>query len=93
MAARRSEPRLITRGPYLVVGAWRAYQGDDEGPGWAGAQAAFDALAPRIVHRADGLTLGFIARTRMIPPSTLAFAPALSASRSRGWMASQRGWR
>jgi hypothetical protein len=31
------EPQIITRGPYIVMGAYCAYQGNDEGPGWAGA--------------------------------------------------------
>ena len=32
-----SEPRIIERRPYLVVGAYAPYKRDDEGPGWSGA--------------------------------------------------------
>ncbi|NLX36069.1 MAG: GyrI-like domain-containing protein [Chloroflexi bacterium] len=62
MALAFSEPRIVSRGPYRVVGAWCAYDGDDEGPGWDGA---YQALLPRlctISGRCDDLMLGFLYR-------------------------------
>lgn len=62
MALHLSDPYIIRRGPYTVVGVWAPYEGDDEGPGWAHADAAFRALQREIVHRADDLVLGFLYR-------------------------------
>ncbi|MCU0963306.1 MAG: hypothetical protein MUF48_24705 [Pirellulaceae bacterium] len=36
-----SEPCIIARGPYRVVGAYCPFSGDDEGPGWTGAERVF----------------------------------------------------
>ncbi len=69
MALSLGEPRIITRGPYRVVGAWCAYEGEDEGPGWNGA---YESLAPRlgeIVGRCDDLMLGFLYRPHKDDPT------------------------
>src|SRR5512143_186974 len=57
-----SEPRVIERGPYKVVGAYRAYAGNDEGPGWQGAEAEFFMRRGEIKKRTDDLVLGFLYR-------------------------------
>ena len=57
-----SEPEVIERGPYLVVGCWHPYEGDDEGPGWAAAYEAFQTRQDDIRNRADSMTLGFLYR-------------------------------
>jgi predicted transcriptional regulator YdeE len=57
-----SEPRIIERGPYLVVGAYATYEGDDEGPGWSGASKAFQARRDEITNRVDDAMLGFLYR-------------------------------
>ena len=57
-----SEPKVIERGPYLVVGAYCTYEGDDEGPGWSGASQAFFARKDEISNRTDDAVLGFLYR-------------------------------
>ncbi len=57
-----SEPRIIERGPYLVVGAYCSFEGDDEDAGWAGADRAFFARKAEIGNRTDGNVLGFLYR-------------------------------
>ncbi|HEY3291023.1 MAG TPA: GyrI-like domain-containing protein [Anaerolineae bacterium] len=57
-----STPKIITRGPYSVVGCYGTYEGMDEGPGWAAADAAFNARRGEVTNRADDLTLGFMYR-------------------------------
>jgi hypothetical protein len=57
-----SEPRIIERGPYLVVGAYCTFEGDDEGPGWSGASEAFSARRGEITNRRDDTVLGFLYR-------------------------------
>jgi hypothetical protein len=69
VALRFREPRIITRGAYTVVGAWHPYEGDDEGPGWAGADAAFGSLSDWVSHRADDLMLGFLYRPHRDDPA------------------------
>ena len=57
-----SEPQIISRGPYLVVGAYCTYEGDDEGPGWSGAYAALTRCLHEVEHRPDDCMLGFLYR-------------------------------
>ena len=57
-----SEPRIIERGPYLVVGATCTFEGQDEGPGWSGASRAFGSRETEIENRVDDMTLGFLYR-------------------------------
>ena len=64
-----SEPKVIERGPYLVVGAYCTYEGDDEGPGWSGASKAFYARKDAIANRKDDAVLGFLYRPRKDDPS------------------------
>jgi hypothetical protein len=57
-----SEPRVFERGPYKVIGAYCAYVGDDEGPGWMGAESEFFRRRGEIKNRTDDLVLGFLYR-------------------------------
>ena len=57
-----SEPQIIERGPYLVVGAYATFDGEDEGPGWSGASKAFYARKDEITNRRDDAVLGFLYR-------------------------------
>ncbi len=55
-----SEPRIIERGPYHIVGFYSEYQGENEGPGWAGAYEQFNRRQHEITHRVDDMQLGFL---------------------------------
>ncbi len=68
MSPTLSEPTIITHGPWRVVGCWTAYEGEDEGPGWAGAWDAFSRLRSRITGRIDDLVLGFLYRPHKDDP-------------------------
>jgi hypothetical protein len=57
-----SEPKVIERGPYLVVGAYHTFEGEDEGPGWSGASAAFFAGRDEIANQVGDGVLGFLYR-------------------------------
>jgi len=57
-----SEPKIIEREPYLVVGAYATYEGEDEGPGWSGASSAFFARRDKVTNRKDDAVLGFMYR-------------------------------
>jgi predicted transcriptional regulator YdeE len=57
-----SEPTVIERGPYLVVGAYSTFEGDDEGPGWSGASQEFNARREEIANRIGDTVLGFLYR-------------------------------
>jgi len=57
-----SEPKIIERGPYLVVGAYSTFEGDDEGPGWSGAAQAFNARREEITNPVGDTLLGFLYR-------------------------------
>lgn len=73
---RLSEPRIVERGPCLVAGAYATFEGDDEGPGWAAADAAFRSRADEITDRVDGSVLGFLYRPHVdhseVPPDVRA---------------------
>jgi predicted transcriptional regulator YdeE len=57
-----SDPKIIEREPYLVVGAYCPYEGEDEGPGWSCASETFYARREEIVNRKDDSVLGFLYR-------------------------------
>jgi len=57
-----SEPKIIERGPYLVVGAYATFEGEDEGPGWSDASEAFYARRGEIPNRVGDAVLGFLYR-------------------------------
>ncbi|TFG72973.1 MAG: AraC family transcriptional regulator [Anaerolineales bacterium] len=57
-----SEPEIIERGSYQVVGAYATFEGADEGPGWSGASQAFFARMREITNRTDDMVLGFLYR-------------------------------
>ncbi len=56
------QPQIVEREPYLVVGCYATYQGDDEGPGWAGAEERFHRLRGMIRNRKGDWMLGFLYR-------------------------------
>jgi len=62
MALRLGEPKIIERGPYLVVGAYATFEGDDEGPGWSGASEAFYPRRGEVPNRVGDAVLGFLYR-------------------------------
>jgi len=62
MAFALGEPRVIERGPYLIVGAYCTFEGEDEGPGWRGASEAFSARRGEITNRVGDTLLGFLYR-------------------------------
>jgi predicted transcriptional regulator YdeE len=64
-----SEPRIIEREPYLVVGAYCTFEGEDEGPGWSGASKAFHSRRDEIANRKDDTMLGFLYRPHRDDPS------------------------
>ena len=69
MALKLSEPRVIERDPYLVVGVYCTFEGDDEGPGWSGAYAEFDRRRHEITNRKDAMLLGFLYRPHKDDPT------------------------
>lgn len=66
---RLSEPRIIERGPYQVVGVYCTFEGDDEGPGWAGADRGFFQRRHEITNRTDDAVLGFLYRPHRDDPT------------------------
>ena len=56
------EPKIIEREPYLVVGAYATYEGEDEGPGWSGASEVFYARRGEITNAKNDKVLGFMYR-------------------------------
>ncbi len=64
-----SDPRIVRRGPYQVVGVYCVYKGDDEGPGWAGAHRSFFARCHEIANRVDDAVLGFLYRPHRDDPA------------------------
>jgi predicted transcriptional regulator YdeE len=64
-----SEPKVIEREPYLVVGAYCTFEGEDEGPGWSGASKTFYARREEITNRKGDTVLGFLYRPHKDDPS------------------------
>lgn len=56
-----SEPRIIERGPYQIVGAYAPFEGD-EGPGWAAADKLFFTRRAEITNATDDMVLAFLYR-------------------------------
>lgn len=65
-----SEPRIVEREPYLVVGVYCTFEGADEGPGWSGAEKGFFLRAHEIANRRDDAVLGFLYRPHRDDPGT-----------------------
>ena len=65
-----SEPRIIQREPYQIVGAYATFEGEDEGPGWSGASKAFHARRQEIANRTGDTMLGFLYRPHKDDPTT-----------------------
>jgi predicted transcriptional regulator YdeE len=63
-----SEPKIIERAPYQVVGMYHTFEGENEGPGWAGAERAFFPRKHEITNQVGGLTLGFLYRPHQDHP-------------------------
>ena len=57
-----SEPKVIERGPYLVVGAYATYEGEEEGPAWSGASEMFYTRRGEIPKQVGDGVLGFMYR-------------------------------
>jgi hypothetical protein len=57
-----SEPRIIERGPYQIVGVYCPFEGEEEGPGWDGAYTEYSKRKNEIKNRTDDLLLGFLYR-------------------------------
>jgi DNA gyrase inhibitor GyrI len=57
-----SEPRIIERGPYMVVGVYSPFEGNDEGLGWVAADGEYNRRRGEVMNAADSLTLGFLYR-------------------------------
>jgi hypothetical protein len=57
-----SEPEIVEREPYHIVGAYCTFEGEDEGPGWSGASQAFYARREKITNRVGDTVLGFLYR-------------------------------
>jgi hypothetical protein len=66
-----SEPRIIEREPYQVVGAYCTFEGEDEGPGWSGASRTFYTRRGEIINRVGDTVLGFLYRPHRDDPSIL----------------------
>jgi predicted transcriptional regulator YdeE len=64
-----SEPRIIEREPYQIVGAYCTFEGEDEGPGWSGASRAFHARREQITNRVGDTMLGFLYRPHKDHPN------------------------
>ena len=56
------EPRIFERKPYFVFGSDCTFQGDDEGPGWSGADQEFNRWWGEVTHIKGDLTPGFMYR-------------------------------
>lgn len=65
-----SEPKIVERGPCLVVGAYATFAGDDEGAGWSGASEAFYARRNAITNQVGDAVLGFLYRPHRDHPET-----------------------
>jgi predicted transcriptional regulator YdeE len=63
-----SEPKIIERGPYKVVGAYCTFEGEDEGPGWSGAHKKFSERRQQISNRKGDTVLGFLYRPHRDDP-------------------------
>lgn len=64
-----SEPKVIEHEPFLIVGAYATYEGENEGPGWSGAAEAFHARRDEITNRKGDLTVGFLYRPHRDDPT------------------------
>lgn len=64
-----SDPVVGNHEPFLVVGAYATYEGEDEGPGWQGAAAAFEQRRGAILNRRDDALLGFLYRPHKDDPA------------------------
>jgi predicted transcriptional regulator YdeE len=60
--AQLSEPEIVEREPYHIVGAYCSFEGEDEGPGWSGASQAFYARREAIANRVGDAVFGFLYR-------------------------------
>jgi predicted transcriptional regulator YdeE len=64
-----SQPEVVEHAPFLVVGCYRTFQGDDEGPGWEGAHRTFFPRAHEVQERKGDLVFGFLYRPRRDDPA------------------------
>jgi len=69
MAATITEPKVITAGPYCVVGAYATYEGDDEGPAWSHAYRELMRKKDEVRNRVGDTLLGFLYRPHRDDPT------------------------
>jgi predicted transcriptional regulator YdeE len=63
-----SEPKIIEREPYQVVGVYCTFKGQDEGPGWSGAYNEFNNRRNEITNGKGDTILGFLYRPHVDHP-------------------------
>jgi predicted transcriptional regulator YdeE len=63
------EPEVIEHEPFLIIGAYATYEGEDEGPGWSVAAEAFHARRDEITDQKDDLMVGFLYRPHRDDPT------------------------
>jgi hypothetical protein len=69
MVAEITEPKIIERGPYSVVGVYATYEGDAEGPAWEKASAELERRKGQVRHRVGDTLLAFLYRPHKDDPS------------------------
>jgi hypothetical protein len=69
MAWHITDPKVIERGPYLVVGAYATYEGEDEGPAWGAASGEFFRRKDEVPNRIGDAILGFLYRPHRDDPT------------------------
>ncbi len=62
MAYRLTEPEVIERGPYCVVGVYATIEGDNEDPAWGAASTGYYSRAGEVRNRIGDAVLGFLYR-------------------------------
>ena len=69
MALHLSEPTVIERGPYNVVGVYATFEGEEEGPAWGKASRELERKRDEIRNREGDTILGFLYRPHRDDPS------------------------
>jgi hypothetical protein len=69
MPADISEPKIIERGPYSVVGVYASYEGDEKGPAWGEASAELERRKGEVGNREGDSLLAFLYRPHKDDPS------------------------
>lgn len=69
MAYRVTEPEVVERGPYNIVGVYATYEGDNEDPAWGEASQGYFSRAGEVRNRVGDTVLGFLYRPHRDDPS------------------------